>query len=149
MGFLTLRRGDLFFSRALAVGHGVNIRGAMGAGIAREFRIRYPSMYEEYRMRCLSGDLQAGEMFAWQNPQNKHWVYNLASQDEPGPCARLEWLDSSVRSMVEHASRNGVGLVALPRIGCGIGGLKWPDVERVLSGIARDSTTVQLEVWVA
>lgn len=149
MGFLTLRQGDLFFSGALAVGHGVNIRGFMGAGIAKEFRVRYPSMYEEYRALCLNGDLHAGEMFAWQNPKNGHWVYNLASQDEPGPYARLEWLGSSVRAMVEHASGHKISTVALPRIGCGIGGLEWVEVERTLSDIARDSGPVRLEVWVA
>lgn len=148
MGFLTLRQGDLFFSDALAVGHGVNIRGFMGAGVAKEFRLRYPEMYETYRVACIRGELRAGAVMPWQNPTNGHWVYNLASQDEPGAHARLEWLDSSVRSMVEHASRHGVPKVALPRIGCGIGGLDWAEVEGVLSGIARDTAKVHLEVWV-
>lgn len=149
MGALTIHHGDLFGTDAPAVGHGVNVRGSMAGGIAREFQARYPAMYEEYRALCVEDGLRAGEMFAWQEPGSGLWVYNLASQDDPGPCARLEWLESSARRMVEHASENRVDAVALPRIGCGIGGLKWRAVERVLSRVAREARSVGLEVWVA
>lgn len=147
MGFLSIRSGDLFFSSAPAFGHGVNARGFMNAGIAKEFRLRFPAMCEEYQTLCRAGGLVAGTTHAWRDPESGRWVYNLASQDEPGPHARLEWLDSSARAMVGHAVRHGVPKIALPRIGCGIGGLRWPDVERVLSEVARDSEAVRLEVW--
>lgn len=120
----------------------------MNAGVAKEFRIRYPEMYREYRSLCQSDVLLAGGVHPWLDPRSNRWVYNLASQDEPGAYARLEWVDSSVRTMLEHASQHGVAKVSLPRIGCGIGGLRWRDVERVLSDAARSSDEVQLEVWV-
>lgn len=147
MGFLSIHSGDLFFSSTPAVAHGVNIRGFMNAGVAKEFRVRFPDMYQEYRKLCRRKGLVAGGFHVWKDPSSGRWVYNLASQDEPGPHARLEWLDSSVRAMVGHASRHGVAKIALPKIGCGIGGLRWGDVEQVLSGIVRETDSVQLEVW--
>lgn len=147
MGLLTIRPGDLFASSAPALAHGVNIRGFMNAGIAKEFRVRFPEMHAEYQALCRRDGLAAGEVQAWKDPKSGRWVYNLASQDEPGAYARLEWLDTSARAMLAHASHHGVGIVAMPRIGCGIGGLRWRDVERTLSGIAHDSDDVQLEVW--
>lgn len=147
MGLLTLHQGDLFSAAVPALAHGVNVRGVMGAGIATEFRARFPEMYAEYRGLCRDGGLVAGEVHPWRDPASGCWVYNLASQDKPGANARLEWLDSSVRAMANHASRHGVAKVAMPRVGCGIGGLRWRDVHRVLSGIARDHEHVELEVW--
>ncbi len=46
--------GDLFHNAhdAQAFAHGCNCQGSMGAGIAKNFRARYPEMYEEYRRRC-------------------------------------------------------------------------------------------------
>jgi O-acetyl-ADP-ribose deacetylase (regulator of RNase III) len=43
--------GDLFENRfgAEAIGHGCNLQGSMGAGIAKIIKERYPEMYEEYR----------------------------------------------------------------------------------------------------
>ena len=147
MAFLTLRQGDLFFSRAQAVAHGVNIKGFMGAGVAKEFRIRYPVMYSEYKALCVSDGLPAGGVFPWRDAESGRWVYNIASQDEPGPHARLEWVESGVREMIAHATDMGVGTIAMPRIGCGIGGLRWSDVERVVSQVAAESDSVHLEVW--
>lgn len=44
--------GDLFDIDLPAIGHGCNSRGSMGAGIAVQFRRRYPDMYREYKRRC-------------------------------------------------------------------------------------------------
>jgi len=43
------RTGDLFSSDCPALGQGVNTLGLMGAGIAVEFRRRWPAMAEAYR----------------------------------------------------------------------------------------------------
>jgi O-acetyl-ADP-ribose deacetylase (regulator of RNase III) len=57
------RTGDLLTSACLALGHGVNTLGSMGAGIAVEFRRRWPAMYDAYREPCRSGALQPGGIF--------------------------------------------------------------------------------------
>lgn len=108
--------------------HGVNCDGVMGSGIAVAFREKYPEMYESYRAKCLRGDLIPGECFTWKTDQEN--VYNLASQDRPGPNARIDWLASAVTRMFLDPTLPKT--VATPRIGCGIGGLDWKDVELVL-----------------
>lgn len=60
----------------------------------------------------------------------------LTMQDEPEACVRLEWLNTSTRAMLAHAS----GRVRDR-------GLRWRDVERAFPGIARDSGHAQLEAW--
>jgi O-acetyl-ADP-ribose deacetylase (regulator of RNase III) len=60
------RIGDLPSSHCPALGHGVNTLGLMGAGIAVEFRRRWPTMYQAYREECRSGRLQPGGLFVYQ-----------------------------------------------------------------------------------
>ena len=148
MGFLTYRRGDLFFSPADGIGHGVNTRGFMGSGTARELRTRFPAMYEEYRDACLDGRLLPGETLPWQDPSSGLWVYNLAIQDNPGPHARLEWAEASIREMVQHAEDQKLKSLAMPQIGTRVGGLKWHEVEQVLSREAANTRSLKLEVWI-
>lgn len=74
------KEGDIFTSTAQALGHGVNVCGLMGAGIALQFRKRFPDMYLEYQKHCLSGALNPGDYFVWTLPDGRQ-IYNLASQD--------------------------------------------------------------------
>lgn len=137
--------GDLFTSDAPALGHGVNVYGVMGAGIAVRFRKEYPAMYEEYAAHCVAKSLTPGHVFYW-NDAEKADVYNIASQDAPGRNARLEWLESGLDGALGHASKKGFDRIALPLIGCGIGGLSWEDVEPLYERLSAKHD-VDIEVW--
>lgn len=142
---LELRTGDLFDQHDVdALAHGVNCHGVMGSGIAPQFRRRQPVMYAAYRKACLEGDLTLGSMFPWQLP-NGRWIYNLASQDQPGRNAKLPAIEQAVTAAVEHAAAHEVRSIAMPRIGAGIGGLRWTDVHDLLDRLS-NSTPVRLVV---
>lgn len=142
---LILQTGDLFSTQARALGHGVNVDGMMGAGIAVAFRKRFPDMYGAYAARCMQNLLAPGQTMEWEVP-GIGFVYNIASQDRPGANASLEWLDSGIREALAHADENNIKTIALPRIGCGIGGLDWDDVQTVLRAAA-ESYQCDIEVW--
>lgn len=140
--------GDLFTARDVqALAHGCNTVGVMGAGVAALFARRYPQMEAEYRQLCRAGEFEPGQMMAW--PLSKRRViYNLFSQKRPGRDARLEWIQSSVRAMLEDATTRGVTRIAMPRIGAGIGGLAWDDVRRTLDVVSADFPEIELVVYV-
>lgn len=136
--------GNLFNTNAPAIGHGVNIKGLMGAGIAVQFARLWPEMHRQYRGLCGKNILNPGEAFVYHTPTLT--IYNIASQDLPGRHARLDWLSEGVDATLSHAKGAGYDRVALPRIGCGIGGLNWDDVKPVIEGweVAHG---VNVEVW--
>lgn len=142
---LILFDGNLFDSTAPAIGQGVNVYGVMGAGIAVEFKRRYPEMYEAYKEHCVTKRLVPGKTFFW-DEEGKPAVYNMASQDAPGANATLGWLDDSLRRSLAHAAANGYDRIGLPRIGCGIGGLAWEDVEPLYEAASAEHG-VDIEVW--
>lgn len=37
--------------------HGCNCAGAMGKGIALQFKLKYPQMYRLYKKKCMAGHL--------------------------------------------------------------------------------------------
>jgi O-acetyl-ADP-ribose deacetylase (regulator of RNase III) len=137
--------GDLFSSGAQTLGHGVNCRGRMGRGIATEFKARFPAMFKEYRRRCHSGELQPGEVYLEKG--TTPWVLNLATQATTGG-ARLEYIEQCACWVADHHEREGIVNLALPRLGSGLGGLEWSDVEGVLEqylgGISLPVTVYQL-----
>ena len=139
--------GDLFNTTAPALAHGVNVRGVMGAGIAKPFKERFPLMYEEYALMCKHQTLLPGQTFAYY-AGNGRWVYNVASQRDPGPDARVTWFVKGMIDALIHARRYEVREIALPQIGCGIGGLSYEnDVLPALERLERVFPMVDMTVY--
>ena len=128
-------RGDLFYSRAQTLAHGVNCRGRMGAGIALEFRRRYPVMFKEYQQRCKDGRLRPGEYFLWRSAED--WILNLATQDTLGG-ATLDIVRRALEALAAHYEAEGITSVAMPRIGAGLGGLEWHEVKALINDVLSD-----------
>lgn len=141
-----LTEGDLFALDLQAIGHGVNCKGVMGAGIAARFRADWPLMYAYYKRMCEAKKLQLGACLPWQTGQESpEVVYNLATQYLPGPDANLLAVAVAVQAMVSDCEFRGIKEVGIPQIGCGIGGLEWADVERMVAAIG-EATPVRLIV---
>lgn len=137
--------GDLFTSDAAVIGHGVNCCGVMGKGIAVAFKYAYPDMYEQYVKICALGLLIPGEVYLYRADDGK-FIANMATQDKPGPNARYEWIVSAVGKTLDLAKDYGLSSVAIPRVGAGIGGLKWENTMYLLIDKYHDHP-VDLEVW--
>lgn len=134
---LYIRQGDLFHSGLPALAHGCNCQGVMGAGIAAQFRERWPAMYTAYRDRCKTGGFRLGGYMTWSAPPVM--IYCLATQKYAGPEARLDAIAVSVSKMLLDAEAAGITAIGLPKIGCGIGGLLWADVGYLLEVLAAPS----------
>jgi len=137
--------GDLFTTDARAIGHGVNVDGIMGSGIALQFKERFPDMHNEYKKLCKSGELEPGGLMVYEQAPGLY-IYNLASQDRPGANASYEWLSESFRRALGVAEADGLKEIALPRIGSGIGGLNERQVEGMIADIIAP-TRVNVEIW--
>lgn len=138
------KTGDLFTSDAPAIGHGINLQGKMGAGIAVQFKNRFPKMYESYVYACKTFPLLPGIVLIYD--AESPIVYNIASQDLPGANARLEWLEAGLRSTLQDAQTRGLDRVALPLIGCGIGGLDEEDVVPLMEKLESEHAP-EIELW--
>lgn len=147
--------GDIFDSDASYIGHGVNCCGVMGAGIAKQFRERFPHNYNNYRAVCQSGSLTPGNFMVVPEQRENGatvLVVNFASQEKPGADASYEWLFSSLYRFAVKASReitlNLYGhRVAIPEIGCGIGGLDFNLAAKVIQLVEELVPSIEFEVW--
>lgn len=144
------RIGDLFAQLDVdAYAHGVNCQGVMSGGIAVPFKGKHPLMYSAYRQVCDQlGLALLGDVMPWSTEPfcTYRWVYNLFTQGLPGPNASLTAIRSSTQKMFAHAQWAGVSSIAMPRIGAGIGGLDWNDVNDELTWVADQHPSIQLVV---
>lgn len=148
---MKFQKGDLFTTKLTAIGHGVNCAGVMGAGIAKPIKDKWPNNFSNYEAACRGGFLVPGDTLLV--VENGMHIFNMASQRRPGRDARYDWLFGSALDAAEQAVKSGLDSIAIPMIGCGIGGLDWRHVENLLytvEDIVNDtlrSTRFEWEVW--
>lgn len=146
--------GDLFDPKHhfSALAQGVNCQGVMGAGIAPEFKKRWPDMFDEYRDLCqrYSGALAGtasvhqtpysySDERTYNDPLNGGLIYNLFTQVMPGPDATYRQLQSSLIQTVIMAEDNGNSSVGLPLIGGGLGGLAYHNILEIMQSVTLSS----------
>jgi O-acetyl-ADP-ribose deacetylase (regulator of RNase III) len=51
-----------------------------------------------------------------------------------------------MEKMMQLAERSGVNSIAMPKIGAGLGGLKWEDVKAVIEKVSSTHPTIDLYV---
>lgn len=130
-----------------AIGHGVNCKGLMGAGIAVAFKKRWPDMYERYRSMCEQKFLLPGQVMPYAVPRGtwddgsrqQFWIYNIASQYHPGANAEYSYLYAGLQYVAFHMHEKGIVRLGLPWIGAGIGGLDKDSVLYVVSQVFDNS----------
>lgn len=121
--------GDLFSSAAEALVNPVNTEGAMGAGLALTFRAKYPAMFQEYLVVCQRRMLEVGTLHWWRTgTTNPKFVINFPTKRQWREPSQLEWIDAGLQTLRAQVEARTIESVALPALGCGLGGLPWAKV---------------------
>jgi O-acetyl-ADP-ribose deacetylase (regulator of RNase III) len=130
-GRLEVRTGDLFASSAYTLVNPVNCVGVMGAGLAAEFRRRFPDLDADYRRRCATGRLRLGQPYLYRTAAGVQ-VINFPTKGDWRAPSRLADLDQGLAYLAAHATGWQLGSLAVPALGAGLGGLSWEQVGPLL-----------------
>lgn len=136
-------QGDIFsIPDVFNYAHGCNCAGAMGKGIALQFKEKFPQMYKEYKQLCKSDNFKVGNVFLYKTEDG--WVFNLGTQESWKRKAELKYIEQSIESMFLLAEQNHIDKIALPRIGAGLGGLDWRIIKQVIEKKAQKYPNIDL-----
>lgn len=120
---VTYIKGSLFESPAQVLVNSVNTVGAMGKGIAREFKRIYPEMFRRYQQYCESGQLDVGRLMLY---KTKHkWILNFPTKKHWRQPSKLSYIELGLQKFVDTSASKGITSVAFPQLGCGHGELDW------------------------
>lgn len=132
---------DLFQSPARVLVNPVNTVGAMGKGIARDFRQFYPEMYDQYLSLCERGQFQTGQLWLYKTAHK--WILNFPTKQHWRDPSKLEYIEAGLQKFVATYAEKGITSISFPMLGSGLGGLDWesqvrPLMERMLARLPID-----------
>lgn len=123
--------GDIFESGADVLVNPVNCFGVSGKGLALEFKRRLPTAQRVYETTCRAGRLALGCVVLVDDAPGRVLIFPT----------KHHWRDPSTITAIRvgladlaHQARAWptVGSIAIPALGCGLGGLDWADVRPLI-----------------
>lgn len=145
---ITFKYGSIFNSNAQVITNTINTFGVMGAGLAKQFRERFPEMYEDYKEKCRRKEVKVGQPYLWK-PQNGDgkWILNFPTKHHWRKKSRLEWIEEGLKYLLEHYEEWGIQSLAMPALGCDLGGLDWESQVKPLMVRYLSQMNIPVEIY--
>jgi len=87
-------------------------------------------MFHDYKGKCDRGEVTPGQPYLWENdkvqilnfPTKRHWNQNSILSD----------IENGLKYLSENYARMEISSLALPPLGCGLGGLDWAKIKALI-----------------
>ena len=125
---IKIKKGNIFTTQCKTIVNTINCVGVMGAGIAYEYRLRYPKMFTKYKKYCSDGAITIGKL----------WIYDLEVEDVNTPYKKIlnfptknhwkyptknEYLEKGLQKFLDTYIDKSIESIAFPLLGADKGGL--------------------------
>lgn len=141
---MQFKTGNIFDSKMQTITNTVNTQGVMGKGLALQFKLRYPEMFQDYAQKCQKEEVRAGRPYLYK--QSTPWILNFPTKIHWKYSSKLEWIEAGLFYLRDHYQEWGITSLALAPLGCGLGKLNWNQVKGLIL-IYLDKTMMEIEVY--
>ncbi len=139
--------GNIFEQDTVGLVNPVNCRGAMGKGLALQFKIRWPDMFNVYRENCRKGIHRPGQVVPWMADRTiRPIIFLFPTKDDWRKPSRLDYIQTGLDDLLQEIRSVHVDSISMPRLGCGEGGLDWKDVRPLIEDFAAGLPDVDIRV---
>lgn len=134
-----ITRGNIIKAPAEALVNTVNTDGYMGKGIALQFKKAFPDNFKAYEKACRAHEVQPGRMFVFETGSliDPKFIINFPTKRHWREKSLLADIESGLKALIREVGDRKIRSIAVPPLGCGLGGLKWsvvrPLIEKAFS----------------
>lgn len=118
--------GDLFYSPARVLVNPVNTVGAMGSGLAYDFKRFFSPMYELYRDACQQDRFSVGDLMLYKGLHK--WVLNFPIKTHFRAAATLETIEVGLQKFAQVYADYSIESISFPALGLQEDRLDWDEV---------------------
>lgn len=141
--------GDILKDEAEALVNTVNCVGAMGRGIALQFKKAFPDNFKNYAKACKNNEVKPGRMFVYQNETliGSQFIINFPTKRHWREKSYMEDIDLGLKALVNVIKKNKIHSIAIPALGSGLGGLSWVQVKPKIVEALQDIPDLHVVIY--
>ena len=146
---IEFKNGDICKEKVEALVNTVNCVGVMGRGIALQFKKVFPKNFYYYAEACRRGEVRPGRMFVteietsqlplFDSKRDPKYIINFPTKRHWRGNSRIEDIKAGLEALTEEIRKRKIQSIAIPPLGCGLGGLPWgevrPHIEKAFNGL--------------
>jgi len=138
---IRITSGNLIKENVEALVNTVNCVGYMGKGVALQFKKAFPDNFVAYQKACREKQVRPGEMFIFEtgSMMAPKYIINFPTKRHWKGKSLLADIESGLKALITEIKRRNIHSVAVPPLGCGLGGLDWnevrPRIEQAFSSL--------------
>lgn len=132
---INLISGNIFNSNKQTITNAVNCVGIMGKGLAEQFKTKYPNYFNEYVNECNNNSLNIGKLTVYKlTKKDNHFendnkqILNFPTKLHWKNNSKISYIEDGLKYLINNYQNMNITSLALPPLGCGLGGLNWNDV---------------------
>lgn len=129
--------GTVFNTKAKTLVNTVNCHGVMGTGIALEFKLRFPNMFDDYVNMCEKKEMRIGWPRLYKH-SDELWILNFPTKNHWKNPSKLSYIEEGLKYFVENYQKANIDSIAFPKLGAGNGGLDWDEVKVLMEKYLRN-----------
>lgn len=142
-----IKQGDIFESSCEVIVNSINCVGVMGGGLALAFKKKFPEHFETYKKMCQNGEIKVGELYVIDGDE-KHKILLFPTKIHWRNPSLMEYVVDGLKYLAENYEKMDIKSIAIPAIGCGLGGLNWEDVkEQITSILSELDNKIEIEIY--
>lgn len=147
---IEIKKGNIFTTKCHTIVNTVNCVGVMGAGIAYEFKLRFPEMFEKYKSFCDNGLIDIGNLWIYKLTKNDNEMYeyilNFPTKKNWKYPSKVEYLEKGLEKFVDTYKEKGIISIAFPLLGASKGGIE-EDVSITIMKKYLERVDIDVEIW--
>lgn len=146
---IQIAKGNIIRNDVEALVNTVNCDGYMGKGIALQFKKAFPDNFSAYAKAARNGLIIPGRMFIYEisSLMNPKFIINFPTKRHWQGKSRLEDIESGLRDLVKEVKNRDIKSIAVPPLGCGLGGLNWADVRPMIESAFSKLPEVDVKLY--
>ena len=143
---------DKYIAHALV--NPVNCVGVMGKGLAKQFKEYYPKYFKAYAKLCKANKIKVGKMEVYElQPRLQHdicgssdniidsfphYIISFPTKQHWRNSSNLEDIKAGLYHLAYTITAYGIKSISIPKLGCGLGNLNWPDVRKLIVDVLQE-----------
>ena len=148
---ITIKKGNIFTTKCQTIVNTINCVGVMGAGIAFEFKLRTPDMFEQYKTHCDKQLIRIGKLWIYRNKNNKldatyKNILNFPTKNHWKNPTKKEYLEKGLQKFLDTYQQKGITSIAFPLLGADKGGLLQAQSLSIMKHYL-EQCDIHVEIW--